>query len=141
MNPQETGGIPMAPSSKNTSVTADPRRQYRVSSGLDGALAAALVLADGTEHLAELVNVSAGGTCLRWSPGRAVVLNIGQQVKLRIQSCTAERSITVRARVRWLGADDEGNIRYGLEFQDLAEVFDQLSPTLWRLFNARKTRR
>lgn len=131
----------MAPSSKNTTVTSDPRRQYRVTSGLDGTLDVSLVLADGSEHPAELVDVSAGGTCLRWPTGRAVVLNIGQQVDLRIQPCMADRPVTVQAEVRWLGADDEGNVRYGLQFHNLAEVFDQLSPTLWRLFNARRTQR
>jgi c-di-GMP-binding flagellar brake protein YcgR len=131
----------MAPSRKDPTITADPRRQYRVASGFEGTLEVSLLLADGAEHPAELVDVSAGGTCLRWPPGRAVVLNIGQRVRLRMQSCTSDRPVTVRAEVRWLGADDDGNIRYGLEFKDLDEIFDQLSPALWRLFNARKTQR
>ena len=104
-------------------------------------LAVSLLLSDGSEHPAELVNVSAGGTCLRWSSTTAVVLNIGQTVRLRIQPCMADRPVTVRAEVRWLGADDEGQIRYGLQFRDLNEIFDQLSPSLWRLFNARRTPR
>ncbi|MGD2063437.1 MAG: PilZ domain-containing protein [Nitrospirota bacterium] len=131
----------MSPPTKNRTVTTDPRRQYRVSSGLDGTLTVSLVLSDGTEHPAELVNVSAGGTCLRWPSKKVVVLNIGQRVTLRIQSCTADGPVTVRAEVRWLGADDEGNIRYGLEFRNLDEVVNRLSPDLWRLFNARRTRR
>jgi len=126
---------------KNTPFATDPRRQYRVFSDLDGTLAVAVVLADGTAHPAELVNMSAGGTCLRWSPEKTMELNVGQPVKLRVQACTANTPVTIRAEVRWLGADDEGNIRYGLEFHNLDELFVQLSPTLWRLFNARKTRR
>ena len=127
--------------SKNTPVAIDPRRQYRISSRLDGTLAVALVLADGTEQPAELVDVSAGGTCLRWSSGKTLELNVGQPVKIRVQACTANTPVTIGAKVRWLGADNEGHIRYGLEFENLDELFVQLSPTLWRLFNARKTRR
>jgi c-di-GMP-binding flagellar brake protein YcgR len=131
----------MATSSKTKTATTDPRRQYRLSSGLTGTLAVALVLADGTEHPAELVNVSASGTCLRCAAGEAVVLHIGQRVELHMQSFIADAPVTLHAAVRWLGADDEGNIRYGLEFRDLDQIFGQLSPTLWRLFNARNTRR
>jgi c-di-GMP-binding flagellar brake protein YcgR len=120
---------------------SDTRRESRVSKNLDRALSVSLLLADGTEHPAELVDVSACGTCLRWPPGQLVVLNIGQPVSLRLQGHTSDQPITVDAEVRWLGADDEGNVRYGLEFHDLHEVLHELSPTLWRLFSARKTRR
>jgi len=126
---------------KNNPIATDPRRQYRLSSSLDGTLSVAVVLPDGTAHPAELVDVSAGGTCLRWSPERTVELNVGQPVMLRMQACTADTPVTIHATVRWLGADNEGNNRYGLEFRNLDELFVQLSPTLWRLFNARRARR
>ena len=131
----------MALVNKNNPFATDARRQYRLSSSLDGTLAVAVVLPDGTAHPAELVDVSAGGTCLRWSPKNTVELNVGQPVQLRVQACTADTPVTIRATVRWLGADIEGNHRYGLEFRNLDELFVQLSPTLWRLVNARKTRR
>jgi len=130
----------MAAFNRTKTATTDHRRQYRLSSGLDGTLAVALVLADGSERPAELINVSASGTCLRWPSGNAVELHIGQQVKLHMQSFAADAPVTLHATVRWLGADDQGDIRYGLEVRDLDQVFAQLSPTLWRLFSGRKTR-
>jgi len=131
----------MALVSKNSPFATDPRRQYRLSSSFDGTLAVAVVLSDGTAHPAELVDVSAGGTCLRCALKNTVELNVGQPVTLHVRACTADTPVAIRATVRWLGADNEGNNRYGLEFQNLDELYVQLSPTLWRLLNARKTRR
>jgi len=131
----------MTPSSHTAIATPDPRRQYRVTSALDGTLAVALVLADGTEHPAEMVDVSAGGTCLRCALEKAMVPDIGQQVVLRVQPFVADTPVTLHATIRWLGADESGNIRCGLEFQDFDQLIDRLSPTLWRPFNTRNTRR
>jgi len=43
--------------------------------------------------------------------------------------------------VRWLSADDAGNIRCGLEFEDLYEIFEHVMPTLWQLCHALHGRR
>lgn len=135
------GRVSEAPPGKSTTSTADRRRQYRISSGLDGTLTVALILADGAEHPAELVDVSAGGACLRWPPGKIVVLNVGQQVRLWMQSSIAGAPITLSATVRWIGTDDERNVRYGVEFHDLDEMFADLSPGLRWLFNRRRVER
>jgi c-di-GMP-binding flagellar brake protein YcgR len=134
-------GASLAPSGDGTAGTAEQRRQYRISSGFEGILAFALVLADGSEHPAELVDVSAGGACLRWPIKDLVVLDVWQEIRLCAKSSMAKQPIMITAQVRWCGPDDEAHIRYGVEFLDLDDQPDQISPALRWLFNRRRSPR
>jgi len=121
--------------------TAERRRSDRISTDLDTMLAVALVLADGTECPVKLVDVSSGGAGLLWPLEKEVVVDVGQPVTLHIRPRTTDASITVHGTVRWLSADDAGNIRCGLEFEDLYEIFEHVMPTLWQLCHALHGRR
>ena len=128
----------MPPSDKNRTDTAERRRQYRISSGLDGALNIGLVMANGTVHAAVPIDISAGGICLQWPREKLVVLNIGHEAELRIQSRAVDEPLRIRAVVRWMATDADGNVRYGFEFQEVGDLFGQIPPALWGLFNRRK---
>jgi len=119
---------------------AEQRRHYRIASGLDTLLAAALVLADGTAVAAQLLDVSAGGVGLRWDASDTPVLDLGEPVRLRFQPQPAGRPVEIEAAVRWMGLD-EGGVRYGFEFTGLDKVAAELDPRLWTLFNRRATPR
>jgi c-di-GMP-binding flagellar brake protein YcgR len=123
----------MTPSNRPATVTLERRRHYRLSSRLNTALRVGLVMSHGTEDFAEVVDLSASGTSLRWPAARMVVVDVGQEVELRVQPCTADESLTVHAAVRWRKPDDSDTVRYGLEFQERAD----LAPSLCRLFDRR----
>jgi len=127
----------MTPSKRPATVTPERRRHYRLSSRLDTALRVALVMSHGTEHFAEVVDLSASGTCLRWPANRMAVVDIGQEVELRVQPCTVDESLTVHAAVRWRARDDSDMIRYGFEFQERVDLPGRIAPTLCRLFGRR----
>ena len=134
-------GTSSTPPEGRTQRAIEQRQQYRVSSGLDGILAVALILGDGVENPAQLVDVSAGGACVRCPVKDLVVLDVGQQIRLRMRSPMAKGPLTVNAQVRWCDADDEGNVRYGVQFLDLEESTDQINPALRWIFNRRRTPR
>lgn len=121
---------------KKPSVTVERRRRERISANLAAALTIGLVMDDGTVRGAVPVDISAGGVCLQWSPGDAVALDVGERVALRLQPCTADAAVTVDAVVRWLGTDDDGHIRCGLEFEDVYKIFADVMPSLWTLCHA-----
>ena len=108
----------MTASDKPTNVLTEKRRHYRISSRLDTALSVGLVMAHGTETPAEVVDLSASGTCLRWPVERMAVVDVGQDVELRVQPCAVDDSLTVHAAVRWRISDDAGAVRYGFAFQE-----------------------
>jgi len=123
----------MPSSHKNHSATAERRRHHRISTGLDAAFTIGVVMTNGTVQPAVPVDISVSGLCLQWPPDETVMLDIGERVELRIHPSTADAPITVHADVRWAGADVDGRIRYGLEFVHLYEIFEHITPILWRL--------
>jgi hypothetical protein len=127
----------MTPSSGSATVTAERRRHHRLSSRLDTALSVCLVMANGTEHLAEVVDLSASGIRLRWPAERMAVVDVGQEVELHVQPCTVNEPLAVHAAVRWRDPDDSGKVRYGLEFQERADLPGEVAATLCRLFGRR----
>ncbi|MGD2063438.1 MAG: PilZ domain-containing protein [Nitrospirota bacterium] len=127
----------MAPSDRTVAVTRERRRHYRLSSDFDTAMRVGLVLAHGTEHPGEVVNLSASGISVRWPAERMVVVDVGQDVEFNLQPCSFDGAITVHAAVRWRDADDSGKIRYGFEFQDGAGCPDDVGASLSRLFDRR----
>jgi len=127
----------MTPSNRPATVTQEKRRHYRLSSRLETALRVGLVMPHGTEEFAEVVDLSASGTCLRWPASRMAVIDVGQKVELRVQPCAVDESLTVPAAVRWRSYDDSGTVRYGLEFQEPAELPGQFAPSLCRLLEPR----
>ncbi|HEX9593612.1 MAG TPA: PilZ domain-containing protein [bacterium] len=128
----------MLPSNKNPTVTVERRRHYRISSGLDAEFTIGLVMPNGLVHAAMPVDISVGGVCLWWPREELVGLNVGQRVKLRIHPSTADAPVTIQAAVRWTSTDVDGNTRYGLEFENLYEIFEHIMPILWRLCHGRK---
>ena len=126
----------MTSPNKKPPVTVERRRHERISDDIAAALTVGLVMEDGRVHTAVPINVSTGGVCLRWSPDDPVVLAVGQQVDLHLQPATAAAPVQVQAVVRWAGEDDDGNLRYGLEFADLYKVFEDVIPALWQLCHA-----
>jgi hypothetical protein len=141
VNSLDTSGDAMTSSSKKPSVTVERRRHDRISAELEAALSVGLVMEDGTVRTAVPVNISTGGVCLRWSPEDMVALNVGQRVELCIEPVISDAPVTVQATVRWTGVDDDGSIRYGLEFEDLYRIFEDVMPALWRLCRVMHGRR
>jgi len=123
----------MPPSHKNHTVTTELRRHHRISTGLDAAFTIGLVMTNGTVHPAVPVDISVSGLCLRWPADEIRILDVGERVELRIHPCTGDTPVTVHAAVRWTGADVDGNIRYGFEFVHMYEIFEHITPILWRL--------
>jgi c-di-GMP-binding flagellar brake protein YcgR len=121
--------------------TAERRRYERISTGLDTLLAVAVVLPDGTECPTKPIDMSSGGVGLLWPLERQVVIDVGQRVTLHIHPRTSDVSAMVHATVRWLSADNTGNIHCGLEFEDVYEIFEHVMPTLWQLCHALHGRR
>jgi len=119
---------------------ADQRRHYRIASGLDALLAVTLVLADGTTLAAELLDLSAGGTGLRWPAASTPVLDVGEEVTLRFEPCPTGRPLEVDATVRWMAIDETG-VRYGFEIGEIDTVAADMDPCLWGLFNRRRSPR
>jgi|GEM_PF-2166562 len=102
---------------------ADLRRHYRVASGLDALLTVVLVLEDGPEVPAELVDLSASGACLRWPLATTPVLDLNDTVQLNFQARGGKAPLKIQATVRWMAAEAE-SIRYGFEFQDARSLSD-----------------
>jgi len=127
----------MTPSIKPAKVTMERRRHYRLSSKLDTALSVDLVMAHGTEQPAEVADLSASGTRLRWPAERMAVVDVGQDVELRIRRHAVDESLTIHAAVRWRQTDDAGNIRYGFEFLERADLPGQVAANLCRLLARR----
>jgi len=119
---------------------ADLRRHYRVASGLDALFEVALILADGTTLAAEILDLSAGGTGLRWPAASTPILDVGEAVVLRFQPHPTGRALEVSATVRWM-AIDEGGVRYGFEIGEIDTLAADMDPRLWSLFNRRRTPR
>jgi len=119
---------------------ADQRRHYRVCSGLDALLAVTLGLEGGREIPAELVDLSAGGACLRWSLSMTPVLDLSDTVQLNFRARSGAAPLTIQAIVRWMGTEVD-SIRYGFEFQDTGDLTATADATLWALFNRRRTPR
>ena len=128
----------MTPPPADPGSGAAQRRYYRIESGLDTFLDVALLLADGTTLAAELVDLSAGGTGLRWPVASTPVLDVGEAVVLRFQPHPTGRPLEVDATVRWMAIDDDG-VRYGFEIGEIDRA--DLDPRLWSLFNRRSTPR
>jgi len=126
------------PPLNNRTVTAERRRQYRISSGLDEALTIGLVMANGTVHAAVPIDISAGGICLQWPLEQMVVLNIGQEAERRIQPRAVDEPLRIPAVVRWMETDADGNLRSDFQFRDAGDRFGPISPALWGLFNRRQ---
>jgi len=120
--------------------TADQRRHYRVRSGLDALLGVTLGLDGEREIPAELVDLSAGGACLRWSLATTPVLDLSDTVQLNFQPRSGTAPLRIQAIVRWMGTEAE-SIRYGFEFQDIGDLTATADATLWALFNRRRTAR
>jgi len=120
--------------------TADQRRHYRVRSGLDALLGVALGLDGGREISAELVDLSAGGACLRWSLATTPVLDLSDTVQLKFQARSGTAPLRIQAIVRWMGTGAE-SICYGFEFQDTGDLTATADATLWALFNRRRAPR
>ena len=118
---------------KKPPVTVERRRHDRLSRDVAAALSIGLVTDGGSMHTVVPIDISTGGVCLRWSPEDPVVLEVGQRVDLHMQAATAAAPVLVQAVVRWAGEDDDGNRRYGLEFEDLYKVFEDVIPALWQL--------
>jgi c-di-GMP-binding flagellar brake protein YcgR len=131
----------MTTSDKKNSVTVERRRHARISGDLESAVKVDLVMENGTAHAAVPIDISTGGVALRWSPENALVLQVGQRVELRIQPVTADAPVTVEAVVRWTGIDDDGSVRYGMEFENLFKIFEDVIPALWQLCHALHERR
>jgi c-di-GMP-binding flagellar brake protein YcgR len=96
-----------------------------------------LILAHGTEHPGEVVDLSAGGISLRWPTQRMVVIDEGQDVELHVRPCMHDESLAVQAAFRWRRTDDLGTVRYGFEFQPTAGQPDLVATILPRLFDRR----
>jgi c-di-GMP-binding flagellar brake protein YcgR len=128
------------PSNGSPTVKVERRRHYRLSADLDAAMRVALVLAHGTEHPGEVVDLSASGISLRWPIERMVVIDVGQDVELCVQPCMLEESFTAHVAARWREPDDSGNIRYGFEFAPTADHPDEVAAALSRLFDRRQQR-
>lgn len=131
----------MTSSTNKPPVTVERRRHERISTNLEAALRIGLVMENGTVHAAVPMDISTAGVCLRWPPGDATVLNVGQRVTLRMQLATADEWVTVQAVVRWTGVDEDENIRCGMEFEDLFKIFEDVMPTLWELCHTLHDRR
>ena len=127
----------MTPSTKPAKVTMERRRHYRLSSKLDTALSVDLVMAHGAAQPAEVTDLSASGTRLRCPAERMAVVDVGQDVELRIRRHAVDESLTIHAAVRWRQTDDAGDIRYGVEFLERADRPGQVAANLCRLLARR----
>ncbi|HBB41126.1 MAG: hypothetical protein COW73_07365 [Nitrospirae bacterium CG18_big_fil_WC_8_21_14_2_50_70_55] len=126
----------LPPSDTNTG--GDPRRPYRICRDLDLQLEVTLVCADSTSVVAEIVDLSARGTGLRWPAAAPPQLDLGEEVVLRFQPRPAGRPLELHATVRWRAVGAEG-VRYGFEFGAFPTA--AIDPRLWTLFNRRRTAR
>ena len=103
-------------------------------------LMTSLVLRDGRMIPAGLVDLSAGGACLRWSLNTTPVLDLNDKVQLTFQVKGRAVPVTREAEVRWMG-NDAGFVHYGFEFCDSDDFDAGGDAVLWGLFNRRRTRR
>jgi c-di-GMP-binding flagellar brake protein YcgR len=126
----------MTSSNKKDPVAGERRRHNRLSADVAAALTIGLVAEDGSVYAPVPIDISTGGVCLRWPSEDPMVLDVGQRVELRIQPSTTETPVVVQAVVRWTGADDDGSVRYGLEFDDLYKIFEDVIPALWQVCHA-----
>jgi c-di-GMP-binding flagellar brake protein YcgR len=125
------------PSNGSSTVKVERRRHYRLFSGLDAAMRVGLVLAHGTEHPGEVVDLSASGISLRWPVEHMVILDVGQVVELFVQPLAREDSVAVDVAARWREPEDSGMVRYGFEFQHGCDHPEEVATALSRLFDRR----
>jgi c-di-GMP-binding flagellar brake protein YcgR len=125
----------MMPSNGSSAIKTERRRHYRLSANLDAAMRAGLVLAHGTEHPGEVVDLSASGISLRWPIEQMVVIDEGQVVELFVQPLARKDPFAVNVAARWREPDGSGKVRYGFEFQHGADLPDGVAAALSRLFD------
>ncbi len=113
------------------------RKNYRVKLKSDRDLEVTLKAAqEPASHPGEIVDVSADGVGVRFAAKARPGLAVGSEVDLRFTSTQLKKPLEVQARVR-RRHEEEGAVRYGLQFLGEEQTDRKLSPILHALFNRR----
>jgi len=118
----------------------DSRRQYRVQKQAGAPLEATILTADGRRAVGECADLSVGGAGVTLPQTKNLDIAEGTKVRLLVQH--RSRASGVEAAAEIVSVSHIGTtVRYGLRFESIAEVVQQVDSFYARWFNRRRSQR
>jgi len=118
----------------------DSRRQYRVHKQAGAHLEATIVTADGRKAIGECADLSVGGAGVAVPQTKNLDIPEGTKVRLLVQHRSRARGVEAAAEIVSI-AHVGTTVRYGLRFESIAEVVQQMDSFYARWFNRRRSTR
>ncbi len=133
-NPTET------PRARSLSGGRESRRQYRVHKQAGVPLEATILTDDGRKAIGECSDLSVGGAGVLVPQTKNLDIPEGTKVRLRIQHRSRPKFVEAGAEI--VSVVHVGTtVRYGLRFENIAEVVHQMDSFYARWFNRRRSTR
>ncbi|MCY2959102.1 MAG: PilZ domain-containing protein [Planctomycetota bacterium] len=133
-NPSET------PRPRTGAGGRDGRRQYRVQKQAGTQLEATILCADGRKAVGECADLSVGGVGILVPLAKNIEIVEGAKLRVRVQHVGRAKGIEAAAVVVSV-SHVGGSVRYGMRFESIAEVVQQVDSFYARWFNRRRTAR
>lgn len=131
-NPSET------PRPRSLAGGRDGRGQYRAQKHPGVQLEAVIECADGRKAVGECADVSVGGAGILVTQAKSLGLIEGAKIKIRIQHVGRAKAVESDAQV--ISVSNVGQmVRYGVRFDSVAKIVQQVDSFYARWFNRRRS--